>query len=399
MPTLEKATHQQTRAYNSQLVLRTVYDRSAISRSDIARMTGLTPTSVSDLVREIIDAGLIEEMGRGPSTGGKAPILLRVVPRGREVIGLDLDGKAFTGVRVDLRGQILRAAERPLEGRDGQEALGLVFSLLDELTEWSPAPLLGIGIGAPGVIDTATGIVRWAANLDWSDLPLGSLVAERCETTVNVGNDSQAAALAEYTFGGAPRPENLIVVKVGQGIGAGIILGGRLYQGDGYGAGEIGHTTVVEDGEPCRCGSLGCLETVASVRAIVARVRHLAAHRPASSILPADAARLDEAAVVAAFLAGDEVARTVVEDAARQLGRALAGLVGAFNVRQIRIVGSVHAFGDPWLEVVRREVRSHAMPLLAHETDVEFGRTQEHVVALGAGALLLTRELGLSLAR
>jgi N-acetylglucosamine repressor len=399
MPTLEKATHQQTRAHNSQLVLRTVYDRSAISRSDIARMTGLTPTSVSDLVREIIDAGLIEEVGRGPSTGGKAPILLRVVPRGREVIGLDLDGKAFSGVRVDLRGQILRAAERPLDGRDGQDALELVFSLLDELTEWSPAPLLGIGIGAPGVIDSTTGIVRWAANLDWSDLPLGSLVAERCETTVNVGNDSQAAALAEYTFGGAPRPDNLVVVKVGQGIGAGIILNGRLYQGDGFGAGEIGHTTVVEDGELCRCGSLGCLETVASVRAIVARARHLAAHRPASSTLTADPTHIDEAAVVAAFLAGDEVAQTVVEDAARQLGRALAALVGGVNVRRIRIVGSVYAFGDPWLEIVRREIRSHAMPLLAQETEVEFGQTQEHVVALGAGALLLTRELGLSLSR
>lgn len=398
MSTLEKATHQQTRAYNSQLVLRTVYDRSAISRSDIARMTGLTPTSVSDLVREIIDAGLIEEVGRGPSTGGKAPILLRVVPRGREVIGLDLDGKAFTGVRVDLRGHILRAAERPLDGRDGREALELVFDLLDELTEWSPAPLLGIGIGAPGVIDSTTGIVRWAANLDWSDLPLGSLVAERCETTVNVGNDSQAAALAEYTFGGAPRPANLVVVKVGQGIGAGLILNGRLYQGDGFGAGEIGHTTVVEDGEPCRCGSLGCLETVASVRAIVARVRHLAVHHQTSA-LAADPAHIDEAAVVAAFLAGDEVARTVVEDAARQLGRALAALVGVVDVRRIRIVGSVHAFGDPWLEVVRREVRSKAMPLLAHETQIEFGQTQEHVVALGAGALLLTRELGLSLSR
>jgi N-acetylglucosamine repressor len=396
--TLEKATHQQTRTYNSRLVLRTVYDRSTVSRSDISRATGLTRTSVSDLVSELIDAGLVEEVGRGPSTGGKAPILLRVAPRGREVIGVDLDGEAFTGLRVDLRGEVLHAAARPLDGHDGKAAVDLVLDLLDELTEWSPAPLLGIGIGTPGVIDTTTGIVRWAANLDWADLPLGRLLTERYETRVNVGNDSQAAALAEYTFGSAPRPDNLIVVKVGQGIGAGIILGGRLYQGDGFGAGEIGHTTVVEAGEPCRCGSLGCLETVASVRAIVARARHLAAHHRAS-ILAADPATIDERRVVDAFRAGDELARMVVEDAARQLGRSLSGLVGALNVRQVRIVGSIAAFGDSWLDIVRREIRENALPLLARETEVEFGRSQEQVVALGAAALLMTRELGLSLAR
>jgi predicted NBD/HSP70 family sugar kinase len=314
------------------------------------------------------------------------------------VIGVDLDGEAFTGLRVDLRGQVIQEAERPLEGRDGRDALDLVISLLDELTSPSSAPLLGIGVGAPGVIDTTSGTVRWAANLDWADLPLGRLLTERYETTVNVGNDSQAAALAEYTFGDSPRPENLVVVKVGQGLGAGIILGGRLYQGDGFGAGEIGHTTVVEAGEPCRCGSVGCLETVASVRAIVGRARHLATHHPGSS-LATDPASIDEARVVAAFEAGDELARTVVTDAARQLGRALAGLVGALSVREIRIVGSVTDFGDGWLEVVRREVAQHALPLLAQETSVTFGRGDERIVALGAAALLLTRELGLSLAR
>ncbi|HEY3523554.1 MAG TPA: ROK family transcriptional regulator [Candidatus Limnocylindrales bacterium] len=398
MRTLEKATHQQTRAYNSQLVLRTVYDRSTVSRSDIARATGLTRTSVSDLVAELIGSGLVEEVGRGPSTGGKAPILLQVAPRAREVIGVDLDGEAFTGLRVDLRGRVLHAAERSLAGADGRHALGLVLDLLDELTRSSPAPLLGNGIGTPGVIEATTGTVRWAANLDWADLPLGRLVAERYETPVNVGNDSQAAALAEYTFGAAPRPDNLVVVKIGQGIGAGIILGGRLYQGDGFGAGEIGHTTVVEAGEPCRCGGLGCLETVASMRAIVGRARHLAQHHSGSA-LAVDPASIDEARVVAAFDERDQLATMVVEDAARQLGRALAALVGTLNVRQIRIVGSITRFGDRWLEIVRREVREHALSLIAGDTVVTFGRSGEEIVALGAAALLMTRELGLSLAR
>ena len=402
MPVLEKATHQQTRTYNSQLVLRTVYDRPEVSRADIARLTGLTRTSVSDLIAELIDAGLVEEMGRGPSSGGKAPILLRVAPSGRHVIGLDLGDDPFTGVLVDLRGRILRSAARPLNGRDGEAALVAVYELLDELIAGRDRPLLGIGIGAPGVIDAGTGTVRWAVNLDWTDLPLAHLVGDRYGVPVQVGNDSQAAALAEYTFGDTPRPDNLVVIKVGRGIGAGLVIGGRLYTGDGSGAGEIGHTTVVEGGEPCRCGSVGCLETVASVRAILSRARHLAQRHPESALAAAlvpGGPGLGPETIAAAFAAGDDVARTVVLDAAHHLGRSIAWLTGALNVRRVRIVGEVAAFGDAWLDAVRHEARERALALLAQETDVAFGRTHEGTGVLGASALLMTNELGLSLAR
>lgn len=402
MAVLEKATHQQTRAFNTQLVLRTVYDRSVVSRAEIARLTGLTRTSVSDLVAELIDAGLVEETGRGPSSGGKAPILLRVAATARDVVGLDLGGDPFTGVLVDLRGTTLRTAERSLQGRDGQAAVEAVYELLDELIEGRDRPLLGIGIGAPGVIDAAGGTVRWAVNLDWTDLPLARLVEERYGVAVHIGNDSQAAALAEYTFGDTPRPDNLVVVKVGRGIGAGLVIGGRLYTGDGSGAGEIGHTTVVEGGEPCRCGSVGCLETVASVRAIVSRARHLA-HRHPESVLAAelreDGVGPGPERIARAFAAGDDVARTVVLDAAHHLGRSIAWLVGALNVRRVRIVGEIAVFGDPWLDAVRHEAHDRSLPLLARETDIAFGRTREGTAVLGASALLMTNELGLSPAR
>ena len=145
-------------------------------------------------------------------------------------------------------------------------------------TSCRPAPrgatLLGIGVGTPGIVDAATGTIRWAVNLDWQDLPLGDILRERYGVPVEVANDSRAAALRDRAVRPrrqAPLRPNLIAIKVGRGIGAGIVLGGELFHGDGFGAGEIGHTVVVDDGAACRCGRFGCLETVASSRAMLAR--------------------------------------------------------------------------------------------------------------------------------
>jgi N-acetylglucosamine repressor len=383
----EKATHHQTRAFNQQLVLRALYDDSPLSRADLARLTGLTRTSVSDLVGSLIDDGLIEEVGRGRSSGGKTPILLRVAPEGRLLIGLDLADSQFSGAVVNLRGEILRSMQLPLEGRDGEAAVQLVFRLVDALRADDLSPLLGIGIGAPGVIDTRSGTVRWSVNLEWTDLPLGPLVESRYGVPVVVANDSHAAALAELTFFRRPRPKNLIVIKVGRGVGAGIILNGQLFQGDGHGAGEFGHVSAGDEGAACRCGRAGCLETRASMRALV------------------DAAQLveptitDERGLVAAFQTGVAGVRRIVLDAARELGWAVGWLIGVLNVRHVLLVGPVAALGDDWLDEVRRSALSSVLGLFARDTQIEFGHVHDDVVVLGASALLMERQLGLGLAR
>ncbi|HKF84858.1 MAG TPA: ROK family protein, partial [Candidatus Limnocylindrales bacterium] len=170
MPLATKATHQQTRAINQGLVLRTVYDNGPISRADVARRTGLTRTTVSDVVMDFIADGLVEEIGRGPSSGGKAPILVQVIADARLVIGLDLGEGAFVGALVDLRGEIRQRIEVPIEGRDGAAALATLDRLVDRLVALAPpGSLLGIGVGTPGLIDTGTGSIRWAVNLDWAD--------------------------------------------------------------------------------------------------------------------------------------------------------------------------------------------------------------------------------------
>ena len=383
----EKATHQQTRTFNQQLVLRALHDHSPLSRADLARLTGLTRTSVGDLVGTLIDDGLIEEVGRGPSSGGKSPILLRVAPDGRHLIGLDLGEAQFSGAVVNLRGEILRSIDLPLEGRDGDGAVELVIQLVDALRADDRSPLLGIGIGVPGIIDTSSGTVRWSVNLDWAELRLGPLLEQRYGVPVMVANDSHAAALAELTFFRRPRPNNLIVIKVGRGVGAGIILNGQLFQGDGYGAGEFGHVSIGSADAPCRCGREGCLETTTSMRALVD-----AAHAVEPSIT-------DEGGLVAAFLAGVTSIRQIVLDAARELGVAIGWLIGVLNVRHVLLVGPVAEFGDDWLAEVRRCARSSVLALLAGDTQIEFGHVHDDVVVLGASALLMEQQLGLGLVR
>jgi len=383
----EKATHQQTRTFNQQLVLRALHDHSPLSRADLARLTGLTRTSVGDLVGTLMDDGLIEEVGRGQSTGGKSPILLRVAPDGRHLIGLDLGEGQFSGAVVNLRGEILRSIRLPLEGRNGDAAVELVVRLVDALRADDRSPLLGIGIGAPGIIDTSTGTVRWSVNLDWAELRLGPLLEQRYGVPVVVANDSHAAALAELTFFRRPRPNNLIVIKVGRGVGAGIILNGQLFQGDGYGAGEFGHVSMGSADARCRCGREGCLETIASMRALV------------DAAGAVDPSITDESGLVAAFQADVTGIRRIVLDAARELGVAIGWMIGVLNVRHVLLVGPVAAFGDDWLGEVRQYARSSVMALLAGDTQIEFGHVHDDVVVLGASALLMEQQLGLGLVR
>jgi N-acetylglucosamine repressor len=397
-----KATHQQTRAINQGLVLRTLYDLGPVSRAEVARLTGLTRTTVSDVVGEFLAEGLVEEAGRGPSSGGKAPILVRVVPDARFVIGLDLGEDAFVGALVDLRGGIRQRVHEPIDGRDGQAALAAVERVVDELVAAAPAgTLLGIGVGTPGLVDTTTGTIRWAVNLDWQDLPLGRLLQERTGLPAYVANDSRAAAMGEHLFDLGRRTPNLVAIKIGNGIGAGIVLGGELLQGDGFGAGEIGHTSVVDDGAACRCGRFGCLETVASSRAVVAQAEEVARETPTGALgrRLAASGRLTIGDVAAAVGDGDEPARRVAAAAGRWLGRSIAGLTGVLDVHHVVLLGAVTELGPAWLDAVRDEAARRALGLLTRDLHIEVGGAAEDAVLLGASALMVSRELGLVPAR
>ncbi|MCX6058530.1 MAG: ROK family transcriptional regulator [Chloroflexi bacterium] len=376
---MKKATHQQTKQHNRDLVLQTIFANSSISRAEVARVTSLTRTTVSDIVNGLLTEGLVEEVGRGESIGGKSPILLSIVADSRYLIGLNLAQDKFIGAVVNLRGEIKEIVEAPVHDDNGENALQLVYQILDQLTRKKLKPIVGIGVGTPGLVNTREGIVVNAVNLEWQDLPLSKLLEKKYKLPVLVLNDSQAAAIGEYVYGGGHEPdENLIVVNVIHGIGAGILINGHLFQGDGGGAGEIGHVVVQENGELCRCGKRGCLETIASARAVVQQMKMDS---------------LDD--VISSFQNGNAKAISVIGKAGNYLGASLANLIGTLNIQKIVLTGDMTRFGKKWLDAVSTSMQTSAFSRLTEGTKLEIGKLDYRACILGASAFLLLHDYSL----
>ncbi len=386
---IQKATHQHTKEHNRDLILKTIFEAETVSRAEIARITRLTRTTVSDVVGDLLEEGLVREVGIGSSIGGKSPILLSLVKDSRYMISLNLGHDQFCGAVVNLRGEIKDMESVPVSGRDGEQALGIVYEILDKLVEKQWAPVVGIGVGTPGLVNTREGMVVNAVNLDWQDLPLARLLQDRYHMPVHIMNDSQAAAIGEYVYGGGYRAdENLVVINIRQGIGAGILINGRLFQGDGGGAGEIGHMVVEENGPLCRCGNHGCLETLASARAVVERARQLVRQFPESP-LARDPETITLGAMEGAFALADPLAKKVVLEAGHYLGLSIASLVSMLNVQRFVLIGDMTCFGDAWLGAVREAATQRTLAKLAEGMRIEVGKLDYRGCMMGASALTL----------
>jgi len=383
---MQKATRQHTKEHNTNLVLKTIFDKESIGRAEISRITRLTRTTVSEIVADLISEGLVEEVGVGVSIGGKSPILLSLEADSRYLIGLDLARKKFSGAIVNLRGEIRYKVDQDIQGLNGEAALASVYAILDRLTRTTYKPLVGIGIGTPGLVNTAEGVVVNAVNLDWKDLSLARPLQEKYRLPVLVFNDSQAAAMAEYTYGISHSSDsNLIVINARHGIGAGIIINGQLFQGDGGGAGEIGHVVVVpEGGQLCRCGNRGCLETVASAQALVERTKALISQSIPTQI----SQEITLNTIERAFTNNDLLARQVVLETGRYMGMAISSLIGTLDIQKIVLIGDMTRFGQPWLEAIQGIISQATLSRLAQETQIEIGQLGEDNIILGASAML-----------
>ncbi|MFT5193651.1 MAG: N-acetylglucosamine repressor [Cellvibrionaceae bacterium] len=381
------------------LILKTIYDAGMISRADVARATHLTRPTVSTTVTKFINDGLVAELGQVTNGRGKPATLIQVVDDACSVIGIDISNRELKGVIFDMRGRPVYSQQRLADYSKPDSIFPTLIDLIDDLivnVQESGIPLLGIGIGAPGLMNVQDGSVRMAINLGWKDFPLQEKVEKRYQVPVHVFNDSQAAALGQFTFDNQSGAPNLIVIKVGRGISAGIILDGKIYSGSSFGASEIGHLQIVDDGEPCICGHFGCLETVASSRAIVRKARMLAENDP-GVILHSYVESLGDITtddVLAAFNTGDPGITKIIEQAGRHIGIIVANLVGILNIPEIVIAGSLARFGPTLLNAIRGEMESRALSNMVAETELKLSNLGQAIVMQGAASIILHHELG-----
>lgn len=371
-----KVLPEHARNHNRSLVLQTLYRAGQQSRADIARSTGLTRVTISDLVGEFIAEGLIVETGqREDARPGKPATLLDINRRAFQIVGVDLSDYAkFRGALLDLDGTILERREVALAGSTGTEATAKVDDLVGQLVALATSPILGVGVGSPGVVDLG-GTVLSAPNLGWAGVRLQEDLERRFSLPVVVANDANAAVLAEHSFGGADR--DMMLVKVGHGVGAGLLLGGTPLFGSRFAAGEIGHVVVgTEGGLPCVCGKTGCLET------------WLAAPRL-------------EAALAAAAASGtpgetEPAGQRVLAEAARHLGIALAPVVGALNLAEIVLSGPTHLLDGPLAAATIETLRNRTMAEFHGDLTLRMTTLGEDIVVRGAAVMVLSGQLGVS---
>ncbi|WP_396133155.1 ROK family transcriptional regulator [Agromyces sp. 3263] len=368
-----KVLPEHARSHNRSLVLQTLYTAGAQSRADVSRGTGLTRVTVSDLVADLIAEGLVVELGQREDARPGKPATLIDVDRGAfQIIGVDLsEHQRFLGAVVDLDGGIVARAEVACAGASGENAVALVVELVRTLLASTATPVLGIGVGSPGVVDTL-GVVRSAPNLGWRDVELQARLQAEFALPVHVANDANVAVLAEH---GASQQDDLLLVKVGHGVGAGLIIGGRPVIGGGFAAGEIGHVVVGTDGGPrCACGKHGCLEAWLAVPRLTAQLAVLAGDAP-------DAASARD---------------RILAEAGRRLGIILAPVVGALNLSEVVLSGPAELLDGALHDATVDTLRMRTMA--EHNRDLRLRMTEqaEDIVLRGAAVMVLSGQLGVS---
>jgi glucokinase-like ROK family protein len=387
------------KAHNVQAILRTLLHQGATSRVRIAHLTGLSTTTITNLVNELVEQGIVVEDGIEPNRGGgvgRPRIPLRLVPSARYAVGVHIGVGNVRVAAIDLFGRLQNylvmshATEDPAD-----EVLDRVVAMIQQAVAEagiSPERMVGVGVGASGLVDPRTGVNVLAPNLNWRDLPLRDILSQRLSTPVCVDNNVRAMALAEAMFGAGQEVNTLAFVYARVGVGAGFVVGGAVYRGSQAGAGEIGHTTIVPvGGATCRCGNTGCLETLVSEPEIVRLAQGLAARHP-DSILAAKLADPCQPAIERIFEAarmGDKETQAMLQERAHYMGIALANLVNVVNPDMI-IMGGLFAAGqDLLLPQAEETMRQRAFANLGKGVELRVTSFGHKVGVIGAGALAL----------
>lgn len=332
----------------SRPMARTDVNRSAIlahlgahgpaSRAELARALSVSPALMTQLTKDLIADGLIRELEHQASQGGRPARMLGLVAEAGRAVGVKVAADHVAFVEVGIDGGVVRTASEPFDAAATTMLTELVALLRRFIAGGADTPLLGIGVGVPGEVDAqASGVVN-STQLGWRNAPIGATLRRELRMPVLVENNVNALAMAERLYGWGRRHSSFLVVTIGTGVGAAIVVDGLVVRGTSGGAGEIGHIPVRDDGPSCSCGGTGCLETIIGERGLVRTARERGAIAPAAGI----------AALRAAAAAGSPEAAAVYEEAGHVLGRTLAGLVHALDPEIVIVLGEGTADWEHW---------------------------------------------------
>lgn len=369
-----------------------------ISRAELARQMYLTRSAISTIIDDLKGMGLVDEIETGPTTGGRRPILLAINPRFGYVVGIDMGATHLCLVVTDFSAHVLEEIEHPFSVADGPQSCLTQINhyLIDLLSriDLNISQISAIGMDVPGPVVAEAGVVSSPPIMPgWDGYPIRTHLEELWQVPVSIGNDAELGALGEWAYGAGRGESNLAYIKVGTGVGAGLLLDGRIYRGTTGCAGEIGHITIQENGPLCTCGNHGCLEAMAGGQAIARKAQEAikAGRRTQlSMITPEKILAVD---VAAAAQRGDLLAQQIITEAGTYLGIAIASLVNLINPSMVVIGGGVSQLGDLLLEPIRKTVMDrslHSAAKVVRITSAVLGRR-----ASSMGAVVQTINLSL----
>jgi glucokinase-like ROK family protein len=360
-----------------------------ISRAGIAKQIGLSRAAVSTIVNDLIGTGIIRDAKQRTRTSGRPRTLLEVDPDAGYIIGIDMGATHMRIILTNFGANAIAEKEILINIASGpdhciERANEMVQEILLD-NNLSLPMVAAIGVGVPGPIDSEAGMVIAPPIMPgWDRFPIRDTLEKLWGRPVSVNNDAELGALGEWAYGAGRGARDLAYIKVGTGIGAGLLIGGRIYRGSTGSAGEIGHLTMDNDGPLCTCGNYGCLEAFSGGHAIAKRARESIKQDLSTQMNRYASEELSAKSVASAAQRGDLVAQQILEDAGEHLGVAIAGLVNIFNPDVIVVGGGVAKTGDLFLEPVRKAVAQRSLPAAAENLRITTAVLGRRSSSLGA---------------
>ncbi|RME98435.1 MAG: ROK family transcriptional regulator [Chloroflexi bacterium] len=400
--TLSGSNSATIKSHNLQTILKALLRHEHISRAHLAQLTGLSNTTITNQIAALLEQGIVEEGGTARLQqrpgAGRPRMALRLVPDARYAVGIHIGVGQIRVALTNLRANIIASHSftHPLD-KSANDVLDQAVMQLHNLIEQhgiDTGNIIGVGVGASGLVDPETGVNVMAPNLGWNNIPVKDYLRQRLNRPVTVDNNVRAMALGEALFGAAKNVRTLAFVYARYGVGAGFVVDEQLYRGSGAGAGEIGHTTItLEGGELCRCGNRGCLEPLVSEPSIMAQAQEMArkyshgllAHHLNSVETPT----IEQ--VFAAARAGDAAVQTMLTERARYMGIALANLVNILNPELILLGGIFCQGHDLLLPTVEQVMRQRSFGNLGERVEIKATEFTTQAGIIGGAALALDR--------